>query len=207
MARASDGILTPSDAWSDAPPKARTLFVAAVTTFGDRGYHGTTTRDIAALAGMSPAGLYVHFASKERLLYEICRFGHGRVLEIMRRADDLDDPIERLATMARDLSVFHAEHHTLARVNQNEFRALSPALRDEVIRVRQSIVELQRDAVRLGVRDSVFRVDDVVGTSVAILTMCLDVARWFPTATMNDAHEVGELYAGLALRMVGAGGA
>ena len=51
------------------------LLAAAVTAFAERGYHATTTRDIAAAAGMSPAALYVHHASKEELLYEIARRG------------------------------------------------------------------------------------------------------------------------------------
>ena len=62
-----------------APPDARTrLLAAAVDAFADRGFHGTTTRDIAAAAGMSPAALYVHHRSKEELLYLIAVAGHQR---------------------------------------------------------------------------------------------------------------------------------
>ena len=38
---------------------------AAADAFADKGFHATTTRDIASRAGLSPAGVYVHFASKE----------------------------------------------------------------------------------------------------------------------------------------------
>ncbi|MDQ1536947.1 MAG: hypothetical protein QOE58_1340, partial [Actinomycetota bacterium] len=43
------------------------LMDAAVDAFADKGFHATSTRDIAARAQMSPAGVYVHFASKEDL--------------------------------------------------------------------------------------------------------------------------------------------
>ena len=101
-------------------------------------------------------------------------------------------------------AVFHAEHHTLARVNQNEFGALSPERRDEIVRMRREITAPHLTAVRSGVRRGIFHVDDVHGTSVALLTLCHDVARWFPTREVGDAERVGRLYAELALRMVGA---
>lgn len=199
-----EGILTPVDSSYDRPPKVRALFVAGVEAFAELGYHATTTREIASRVGLSPAGLYIHFASKEELLFEICRFGHGRVAQLMADAAEIDDPTERIARMARESAVFHAEHHTLARVNQNEFRALSVDHRREVFRLRREITDLHRTAMRDGIRDGVFRVEDLVGTSVAVLTLCHDVARWFPTREINDPQRVGELYAELALRMVGA---
>lgn len=201
-----EGILTPADEWADVPPKVRALFVAAVETFADRGYHATTTRDIATQADLSPAGLYVHFSSKEQMLYEICRFGHGRVLELMQAAAKVKDPVIRVAAIARDLTIFHAEHHTLARVNQNEFRALSPELRKQIVGMRWEIVDIQRKSIVAGKRKRAFVVEDVIGTSAAILTMCLDVARWFPTREIDDPDQLGDLYAQLVLRMVGVPG-
>ena len=52
------------------------LLAAAIEAFAAKGLHGTTTRDIAAGAGMSPAALYVHHRSKEELLFLISRAGH-----------------------------------------------------------------------------------------------------------------------------------
>lgn len=54
--------------------------------FAERGYHATTTRDIAGRAGMSPAALYIHYKTKEELLHRISRIGHDRALGILRTA-------------------------------------------------------------------------------------------------------------------------
>ncbi|MDN5853142.1 MAG: TetR/AcrR family transcriptional regulator, partial [Actinomycetia bacterium] len=62
------------------------LIDAAVEAFAERGFHATTTRDIAARAGMSPAALYVHHASKEDVLYEVSRLGHAGALDVVRNA-------------------------------------------------------------------------------------------------------------------------
>jgi AcrR family transcriptional regulator len=40
------------------------LLKAATDAFAEKGFHATTTRDIATLAGMSPAALYVQHKSK-----------------------------------------------------------------------------------------------------------------------------------------------
>jgi AcrR family transcriptional regulator len=40
---------------------------AAVACFASRGFSGTTTREVASLAGITEAGLYRHFPSKEAL--------------------------------------------------------------------------------------------------------------------------------------------
>lgn len=45
---------------------------------------------------------------------------------------------------------------------------------------------------------------DVPGTTLAVLSLCIDVARWFNTAGRRTPDEVGALYADLVLRMVGA---
>lgn len=49
-----------------------------------------------------------------------------------------------------------------------------------------------------------FDVPDVHGTTVAVLSLCIDVSRWFTTQGRRTPDEVGALYADLVLRMVGA---
>ena len=45
------------------PTTVDRLMRAAAQAFAEKGFHATTTRDIASGAGLSPAGVYVHFAS------------------------------------------------------------------------------------------------------------------------------------------------
>src|ERR1700733_8187494 len=59
----------------------RRLLTSAVRCFAAKGYHATPPRDIAGGVGLSPAALYVHFPSKELVLFEIMRAGHERALE------------------------------------------------------------------------------------------------------------------------------
>ena len=68
------------------PAGYRRMFLSAIEAFAERGFHGTSTRDIAARAGISPAALYVHFGSKEEVLHRIAMSGHDLALEVVSAA-------------------------------------------------------------------------------------------------------------------------
>ncbi|WP_328899443.1 MULTISPECIES: TetR/AcrR family transcriptional regulator [unclassified Streptomyces] len=193
--------------WAEVTPEAaRRLLVAAVDAFAERGYHATTTRDIAGRAGMSPAALYIHYKTKEELLHRISRIGHDRALAVLEAAADSDGTAaERLATAVRAFVRWHAERHTTARVVQYELDALGEEHRTEIIALRRSTDAVVRRIIGEGVASGEFDVPDVPGTTLAVLSLCIDVARWFNAQGSRTPDEVAELYAGLVLRMVAAG--
>ncbi|WP_191094987.1 TetR/AcrR family transcriptional regulator [Streptomyces kanamyceticus] len=192
--------------WGEvSPDAARRLLVAAVEAFAERGYHATTTRDIAGRAGMSPAALYIHYKTKEELLHRISRIGHDRALTVLRTAaDGTGSATERLAAAVRSFVGWHAAHHMTARVVQYELDALGDEHRTEIVALRRKSDAAVRDIINDGVRAGEFDVPDVPGTTLAVLSLCIDVARWFNAAGHRTPDEVGALYADLVLRMVGA---
>ncbi|MFG2431895.1 TetR/AcrR family transcriptional regulator [Streptomyces sp. NPDC048590] len=192
--------------WSEVTPEAaRRLLVAAVEAFAERGYHATTTRDIAGRAGMSPAALYIHYKTKEELLHRISRIGHDRALLLLEDAAAKDGTAaERLAEAVRSFVSWHAERHTTARVVQYELEALGEEHRAEIVALRRRSDGAVRGIIDDGVRAGEFDVADIPGTALAVLSLCIDVARWFNVRGSRTPEEVGELYAGLVLRMVGA---
>ncbi|GAA0456337.1 TetR/AcrR family transcriptional regulator [Streptomyces stramineus] len=198
-----------TEEWADVTPDAaRRLVTAAVAAFAERGYHATTTRDIAGRAGMSPAALYIHYRTKEELLYRISSVGHRLALDILRRARDSEGtPAERLARAVRAFVRWHAEHHTTARVVQYELGALGEEHYAEVVGLRRETDDTVRSVIEDGVASGDFDVPDVRGTALAVLSLCIDVARWFNSEGKRTPDEVGELYADLVLRMVGSAGA
>ncbi|MGV9339412.1 TetR/AcrR family transcriptional regulator [Streptomyces sp. NPDC003688] len=192
--------------WAEVTPDAaRRLLVAAVEAFAERGYHATTTRDIAGRAGMSPAALYIHYKTKEELLHRISRLGHDRALDIMRTAARREgSATERLADAVGSFVRWHAGRRTTARVVQYELDALSPDARAEILALRHQVDAEVRGIVEDGVAAGEFDVPDVQGTTLAVLSLCIDVARWFNVDGPRTPEQVGALYADLVLRMVGA---
>ena len=178
------------------------LINAAVEAFAEKGFAATTTRDIASRAGMSPAAVYVHHDSKESLLYTVSLDGHRAALDIIERAAAVDaDPVERIRTMVYEFSLWHADHSRVGRIVQWEYHALTPEHRAEVGAIRRSIERTMQDALADGVRQGVLDADDVPGTAFSLLSLGVDLVRWFEPGGSRSGHELATLHAELAVRM------
>jgi AcrR family transcriptional regulator len=75
--------------------KRRLILDAALTTFADRGYHGTAVPEVATAAGVGTGTLYRYFANKEALVNEVYRDAKARL-----RAALLGDPTRTSTTSA-----------------------------------------------------------------------------------------------------------
>lgn len=190
------------------PPRPGTstpdrLKEAAIIEFAARGFHATTTRDIAARAGLSPAGVYVHFPSKEDLLYAISLDGHTAALDMLKEAAaDAASPGEALRTTVGTFAQWHAEAFQDARVVQYEFPHLSPEHREHILAVRKDINTVVAEIIEAGVASGDFEVADVPGTTLAMLSMAVDVCRWYDTEIRRSPESIGTEYGDLAVRLV-----
>ncbi|MEV8094530.1 TetR/AcrR family transcriptional regulator [Streptomyces sp. TLI_235] len=194
------------DLWPDVQPAtARRLMAAGLECFARQGYHATTTRDISAAAGMSSAALYVHFPSKAALLFEIVRSGHEQILAVVDRAVTGDgDPAARMRRLAEEFTEWHAHRHAVARVVAYELQSLPEDDYRVVVDLRRRIEQRAQDLVREGVAAGVFEVRDVRAASRAVLSLGIDVARWYEDRMRTSPKALGEQYADLVLRMLGA---
>jgi TetR/AcrR family transcriptional regulator, cholesterol catabolism regulator len=69
----------------------------ATTIFYEKGYEGASIRDLSRASGMSLAGLYYYFESKEKLLYVIQRHLFLSVMDLVReRLREENDPEQRV---------------------------------------------------------------------------------------------------------------
>ncbi|WP_020658223.1 TetR/AcrR family transcriptional regulator [Amycolatopsis benzoatilytica] len=195
-----------ADLWPDVQPEtARRLMLAGVESFAERGYHATTTRDIASAAGMSPAALYVHFPSKAALLFAISRNGHeqtlGLVEDVLARETD---PAARMRMLVEDFVSWHARRHTVARVVQYELNALPEKEYQVVAELRRQIEKRVREVIAEGVESGAFSVSDIGIAARAVLSLGVDVARWYSERSRQTPAELGKEYGELVLRMLGA---
>jgi TetR/AcrR family transcriptional regulator, cholesterol catabolism regulator len=69
----------------------------ATAVFAEKGYEGASMRDLSRLSGISLAGLYYYFESKEKLLYFIQHHTFTTIIERLReRLAASTDPQERI---------------------------------------------------------------------------------------------------------------
>jgi AcrR family transcriptional regulator len=198
-----------AELWAHIEPESsRLLLLAALDAFLARGYHAATTREIGERAGMSAAAVYTHWKAKHDLLFEISLIGHRAVLDVVEQAleEASEDPVERVHAFVSAFATWHAENHALARVIQYEFKKLPRRQFRQIVEIRDRFEQLMRDELAAGVAAGVFDVVDLEGTTLAVLSLCIDLARWYePGPDHNSARAVGELYGGLAIRMLRAG--
>jgi AcrR family transcriptional regulator len=179
------------------------LLMGALESFADRGFHGTTTRDIASRARLSPAAVYVHYRSKEELLYLIMRITHEEILRQMQDASRRHTaPVDRIRALVKAHVVFHARRHTAARVANHELPALEPGHRRQVLSIRAEIEGLMERAILDGIASGDFHVDVVKATNFAILSLGIGVSRWFRPRGRLSPEILGNLYADLVAGML-----
>ncbi|MGW6916448.1 TetR/AcrR family transcriptional regulator [Kitasatospora sp. NPDC054939] len=190
----------------DRPEAARRLLQAAVESFAERGFHATTTRDIATGAGMSPAALYIHYPSKAAVLAEISRAGHAATLALVRQAVAAGgDPVVRMRRLVEDFTAWHAKGRTVGRVVNYELHALPAEDFAVVGELRLAIERTVTEVIEEGVAAGLFDVAEVRTAARAVTSLGIDVSRWYTGNSTETPEELGRRYGELVLRMLGAG--
>lgn len=97
----------------------------AAELFAEKGFEGTTVRDIADTAGILSGSLYHHFRSKEEIMEEIFAdyFDEAEERWATVLASELD-PAEQFRAMLRELLLAVDRHPGAARILTNEWARL-----------------------------------------------------------------------------------
>ncbi len=187
-------------------PARRVILETALHLFAERGYSGTSIRDIAAACGLQGPTLYSHYASKEAVLAEILRIGHDEHLRHVRDAllDCEPDPRAQIRAWTRAHVRFHTDYPMLAVVTNTELHTLSPAALAPVLSVRRQAEQTLHDIIERGRARKVFKALDPWLSAAAIGGMGLRVAFWFAPDDEFTGEQVAETYAEFALRLLGA---
>lgn len=113
------------------------LVCVAAKQFRLRGFHGTSTRDIAAAAGMQPGSLFYFFESKEAMLHAVMRDGMAQAAASQSVALAALSPrasgVQRLRALVRNhLQIMVGPDSDFIPVMLYEWRLLSEAQRLDV---------------------------------------------------------------------------
>ncbi|MEK6442508.1 TetR/AcrR family transcriptional regulator [Pseudonocardia sp. T1-2H] len=191
---------------ANAPPGDAAIIEASIEVMAAHGYHGTSVRDIALRAGLSPAALYHHFPSKQAVLATIMERGIEALLARTSAALGAagDDPADRLRALVEVQVLFHLEDQRGTLLGTSELRALEEPVRTPHLAKRHAQQRFFDTVVREGVERGVFRTPLPDEAARAIVVMCTGVAAWFSDKGPVGRPEMVERYQRLALDMVGA---
>jgi AcrR family transcriptional regulator len=196
-------------AGNGAPPIPRgggrdALTGAAREIFAERGYHGTSIRDIAKRAGLSLSALYYWHPSKQHLLAalveEITHDYFQRCDDALRDAGD--DPAERLRALVRATVQYRVSRRVESNIATLEWRNLEPGNRERLEGLRRSATQLWADIVADGVRRGVFHCAHPDDARRAIVAACNAIAQWYEPGGGIALPDLAERYSEIALRIV-----
>jgi AcrR family transcriptional regulator len=180
------------------------IAAAALRTFSERGYFGTSIRDIAAAADMTAASLYHHYSSKQDILRVVMTAIMQDALQTTR--DGLvragSTPAEQLTGLVRSWVEFHAARQIEARVGAAELHCLQAEGRELVVALRDEQEHMFLSVIRRGVENGAFRTPHPREAARAIINMGTAVATWYRKDGGITSAKLAETYVTLALATV-----
>ncbi|HMK29295.1 MAG TPA: TetR/AcrR family transcriptional regulator [Terriglobales bacterium] len=115
----------------------------ATDIFHEKGYEGASMRDLSRASGMSLAGLYYYFESKERLLFLIQKHTFETVLEQLRsRLRSLDDPQQRVRAFVENHLQYFLKNEKAMKVLSHEDEALKGDLGAQIRQLKREYFRL-----------------------------------------------------------------
>jgi AcrR family transcriptional regulator len=182
----------------------RRLYEAAISLFGERGYHAVSVRDLAGELGMAPGALYAHVPSKQHLLFELVRLGHEEHRDHLKEAllGAGSDPADQVRALTRAHVALHLRFAPLARVTNRELRALTDEQLAEVVRIRTESEQMFQDVIERGIRLGEFWTEQPRLAVLAIGAMGVRAAEWWTPEDPSTPAEIAETYADYAIRLL-----
>jgi AcrR family transcriptional regulator len=110
----------------------------ATDVFCKKGYEGASMRDLSRESGMSLAGLYYYFESKERLLYLIQKHTFSTILQRLKgRLEQVTAPEERIRVFILNHLEYFLANQAAMKVLSHEDEALKNGFGSEVAAIKR----------------------------------------------------------------------
>ena len=188
--------------------RRREIEDAASSLFRERGYSGTSVRDIARAVDIQGASLYAHVASKQDVLWAIVERMAAR-FEAAADAVEATDPgalvfgpgVHLISLVRAHVGVL-TDDIERASVFVHEWRALDPGRRADMARRRDAYEARFRSAIADGVDAGAFAPVDPALTATFILTALNGLVGWYQPDGRLPARTISDAFADLSVRAV-----
>src|SRR5215813_14731742 len=170
------------------------ILTYATEVFCRKGYEGASMRDLSRESGMSLAGLYYYFESKERLLYLIQKHTFTTIVQRLKaRLEAVSDPEDRIR-------VFILNHLEYFLANQAAMKVLSHE--DEVLKngFGAEVAAIKREYYRIcvGLLDELKRERGLQFTTRLAVLSLFGMMNWIytwhnPRVDADAASITGEM--------------
>src|ERR1700751_4935585 len=174
------------------------ILTHATQVFCKKGYQGASTRDLSRESGMSLAGLYYYFESKERLLYLIQKHTFGTIVQRLKaRLEGVSDPEERIRIFILNHLEYFLANQAAMKVLSHEDEALKNGFGSEVAAIKREYYR-----ICVGLLDALKQERKLhFSTRIAVLSL-FGMMNWIYTwhnprgdaDAETIAHEMGDIF-------------
>src|SRR6202165_658807 len=177
------------------------ILTHATEVFCKKGYEGASMRDLSRESGMSLAGLYYYFESKERLLYLIQKHTFTTIVQRLKaRLAGVSDPEERIRIFILNHLEYFLANQAAMKVLSHEAEVLKDGFASEVAAIKREYYR-----ICVGLLDDLKRERDLrFSTRIAVLSL-FGMMNWIytwhnPRVDADAAHvarEMGDIFLGV----------
>ena len=172
----------------------------AAELFREKGYVGSSMRDLAQMLGIEAASLYSHIRSKEEILHILCFEMAGKFRDSLEKVENTNTTWSAKLKMgiAGHISVM-ADNLTASAVFMNEHRHLSEPSLSEFLRLRINYVNRFKKIIAKGIASGEFvKVD----TKLAVMTLFSSLnwmPHWYDPEGIIDPIQLGNQLADMLI--------
>jgi AcrR family transcriptional regulator len=182
------------------------ILTHATDVFCEKGYEGASMRDLSRASGMSLAGLYYYFESKERLLFLIQKHTFTTIVRRLKsRLEGVSDPEQQVRIFILNHLEYFLANPASMKVLSHEADALTNGFASEVAAIKR-----QYYRICVGLLDEVKRARGLqFSTRIAVLSlfgMMNWIYTWHNSRVDADAEQLATEMGDIFLRGVMAGG-
>jgi AcrR family transcriptional regulator len=182
------------------------ILTHATEVFCKKGYEGASMRDLSRASGMSLAGLYYYFESKERLLFLIQKHTFTTIVQRLKsRLEGVSDPEQQIRLFVLNHLEYFLANPANMKVLSHEAEALKNGFASEVAAIKREYYR-----ICVGLLDELKSKRDVqFSTRIGVLSlfgMMNWIYTWHNPRVDADAEQLAREMSDIFLRGVMNGG-
>ncbi len=181
------------------------ILIHATDVFCKKGYEGASMRDLSRASGMSLAGLYYYFESKERLLFLIQKHTFTTIVRRLKsRLEGVSDPEQRVRIFILNHLEYFLANPASMKVLSHEAEALKNGFASDVATIKREYYR-----ICVGLLDELKRDRELqFSTRIAVLSlfgMMNWIYTWHNPRVDADAEQLAREMGDVFLRGVMSG--
>jgi AcrR family transcriptional regulator len=178
------------------------ILIHATNVFCEKGYEGASMRDLSRASGMSLAGLYYYFESKERLLFLIQKHTFTTIVQRLKaQLQGVIDPEQQIRIFILNHLEYFLDNPAAMKVLSHEAKALKNGFASELAAIKREYYR-----ICVGLLDELKRDRGLqFSTRIAVLSlfgMMNWIYTWHNPRVDADAEDIAREMSDIFLRGV-----